>query len=189
MRPEAARRHGNGRRLFRRACSKQLQACAPLSLRLLHFGGNELTDHGWQEDPRHLAAKMAAVRCASGLTQILPALEHFLDDTAPTASAIILIGDCFEECSEEGEHIARLLAAQKIKVFSFLEGDDGTAQAVFKRLAEVTGGRFAQFGGALPLGDLCEGVALLTAGGNRAVKHLKNERVAQLLLTGPARNA
>lgn len=158
-----------------------------LSLRLVHFGGYEVVDHGWQSDPKRLAAKMAAVRCVSGLTQILESLEYFIDDATPRANAIILIGDCFEECSEEAEHVARRLAARKTKVFSFLEGnEDPVAEAVFKRLAAVTGGKFARLGAELPLGDLCEGVALLAAGGEKAVKRLSNQKAQRLLLGGPS---
>ena len=57
---------------------------------------------------------------------------------------------------------------------------------MFRRLAEETGGKFARFGEDLPLGALCEGVALLTAGGDQAVKRLGNKKVRQLLLTGPS---
>lgn len=158
-----------------------------LSLRLIHFGGNELTDHGWQDSPRALAARMAGVRCKSGMTQILPALEAFLDVPEEPASAIILIGDAFEEDSDEADHIARLLAQKNIRVFSFLEGDHGTAEIVFKRLAAATCGKFARFGSDLPLADLCEGVALLTSGGAKAVKRLRNAKARQLLLAGPAK--
>jgi hypothetical protein len=121
------------------------------------------------------------------MTQILPALEAFLDDPEEPASAIILIGDAFEEDSDEADHIARLLAQKNIRVFSFLEGDHGTAEIVFQRLAAATCGKFARFGSDLPLADLCEGVALLTSGGAKAVKRLQNAKARQLLLAGPAK--
>jgi len=166
----------------------QVSGMRALSLRLIHFGGNDLTDHGWQDSPKALAAKMAAVRCASGLTQILPALEAFLDDQEnDQASAIILIGDAFEECSDEAGTIAGLLAARNIRVFCFLEGDHGTAETVFQLLASITGGKFARFGSDLPLSDLCEGVALLASGGAKAVGRLSNTKARQLLLTGPSK--
>ena len=158
-----------------------------LSLRLVHFGGNTLIDHGWQTDTRALAAKMAAVRCVTGLTQILQALTTFLDEPdAARPHAIILIGDFFEESSDEAKAIGEALKAAGIKVFAFLEGDDWTAQSVFRGLAQTTGGAFAKFGAELPLSDLCEGVALLTAGGEKGLKRLINKRTRQLLLTGPS---
>jgi len=70
-------------------------------------------------------------------------------------------------------------------MFSFIEGDGLTANAVFKKLTYDTGWKFARFGADLPLGDLCEGVALLTSGGTKALRRLKNEK-ARLLLAGPS---
>lgn len=161
---------------------------AALSLRLVHYGGNELTDRGWVASPRAVAAKMAGVRCVSGSTQILPALAAFAAEGPQSrADAIILVGDCFEEDAREAEALAFALKEAGIKVFSFLDGDDGTAQDVFRRLAEITGGKFARLGEDLPLADLCQGVALLTAGGEKALARLPNTGATKLLLTGPRR--
>lgn len=152
----------------------------------MHFGGVELSDLGWETDVRKVAAHMAAVRCVSGLTQINQALYRFMDDAPEDkADAVILIGDCFEEDSAYAERAGKEFRKAGIKVFSFIEGDDLTATAVFKKLAEDTGGKFARFGADLPLGDLCEGVALLTSGGEKALRRLKNEK-ARLLLEGPS---
>jgi hypothetical protein len=161
---------------------------AALSLRLIHYGGNEMADCGWLSDPRKVAARMAGVRCVRGLTQILPALAAFAEDEeGARADAVILIGDCFEEDAREAELLALALKGAGIKVFCFLEGNDWTAEAVFRRLADITGGKFAQLGESLPLSDLCEGVTLLTAGGRKALAKLPNARAKQLLLTGPLR--
>ena len=155
-----------------------------LSLRLVHFGGGSLTDHGWMSSPEKVAATMRDVRCIAGPTRVLPGLRAFLQHEQP--SAIILVGDCFEENRHEIAAVALDLRAAGIRVFGFLEGDDAVAAAVFRELAQTTGGRFAWFGAELPLRDLCEGVALLTTGGEQAVKRLQNRKVRQLLLTGPA---
>ena len=130
---------------------------------------------------------MAAVRCRAGLTQIIPGLEAFIDDAPENrAGAIILIGDSFEEDSAVAAITATLLRNRDIKVFSFVEGDDWTAHSVFRNLAAITGGKFAKFGDDLPLSDLCEGVALMTSGGEKALTQLKNDKV-RLLLTGPSK--
>jgi hypothetical protein len=158
-----------------------------LSLRLVHFGGMALRDHGWMTDPHAVAARMAGVHCESGSTRIVPALRLFAAEGEESrAGAIILIGDCFEESAKDAYEAARALKRAGIRVFSFLEGNDWTAQDVFRRLAAETGGAFARFGESLPLGALCEGVALLTAGGEKAVKRLAHEKVRRLLLTGPS---
>jgi len=154
-----------------------------LKLRLVYFGGNQLTKLGWNDNERSVAAHMAAVRCSAGLTQIIPGLEAFIDEKPENrAGAIILIGDCFEEDSAISTKTATLLKDKGIKVFSFIEGEDWTAHSVFKNLAAVTGGKFAKFGDDLPLDDLCEGVALMASGGEKALTRLKNDKVRQLLL-------
>ena len=154
-----------------------------LKLRLVYFGGNRITKHGWNDNERGVAAHMAAVRCSAGLTQIIEGLEAFIDEKPENrAGAIILIGDCFEEDSAIAAKTAALLKAKNIKVFSFIEGEDWTAHSVFKNLATITGGKFAKFGDDLPLDDLCEGVALMTYGGEKALTRLKNDKVRQLLL-------
>ncbi len=166
---------------------KKVAGLRSLSLRLVHFGGNEMADHGWQTDTRALAAQMAQVRCVTGLTQILPGLEKFLEfSEGERTHAIILVGDYFEENIEEAKQVALALKGAGIKVFAFLEGDDWTAEAVFGRLANVTGGAFTKFGADLPLADLCKGVALLSAGGEKALKRLENKRARHLLLGGPS---
>lgn len=156
------------------------------SLRLIHFGGNELTSFGWFDSPRAIAKHMAGVRCASGYTQFLPALAAFASEAPETiADAIILIGDCFEEDTGAAETLAHALKAVGIRVFAFLEGDDSTAEDVFRRLAEITGGRFARLGDDFVLHSLCQGVALLMAGGTQALAKLPDERAKRLLLGGP----
>jgi hypothetical protein len=156
-----------------------------LKLRLVHFGGNALTDHHWQDDPKALARRMAAVCCRSGLTQFNAALRGYAEGE-PRAQAVILIGDAFEEDAETAAAIAQTLKAQGTKLFCFIEGGNEVAAQSFAMLARLTGGCFARLGDELPLADLCEGVALLTAGGSQAVAQLKNEK-ARLLLAGPAK--
>ncbi|UEM04743.1 hypothetical protein JL101_004690 [Skermanella rosea] len=166
---------------------RSVQKLGRLAVRLVRFGGGRLTDDGWFDDPQKAAAAMARVRCQSGVTQILPGLAAFLD--APPEmrpSAIILIGDSFEEDAREAERVGAALRNAGIRVFSFLEGDDGTARAVFGGLARLTGGRFAALGAELPLHALCEAVALLTAGGAKALARLPDGPAKRLLLAGPS---
>ncbi len=163
-------------RMFRR-----LGGGSRLSLRLVHFGGGEITDHGWADSARRVARNMAAVRCRAGLTQVIPALMQFTAaPDAETARAIILIGDSFEEESRSAERAGAALKAAGIKVFSFLEGEDMAAGDAFARLAAMTGGRFARFGDELPLAALCEGVALLSAGRSDELKCIRNKAVRRL---------
>lgn len=156
-----------------------------LSLRLVHYGGTALADYGWQDDARAIAATMAQVNCVGGYTQILPALCALLEDADEWPNAVIIVGDAFEEDPEQIAPLAYELKEAGIKVFTFIEGYDDRAARAFQLLAELTGGRFARFGAALPLRDLCAGVALYTAGGESGLTRLGNKQVERLLLTGP----
>lgn len=167
---------------------RKVAALKALHLRLMYFGGGLIANWGWQDNPRTVAARMAQTRCLRGLTQFLPALTSFIDEAAETkADAIILIGDCFEEDIEQAAKVAQALKASGIKVFAFLEGEDWTAASVFRTFAETTGGAFGKFGEELPLAPLCEGVALLTAGGKKAVRKIENKKVRLLLTDGTRR--
>jgi len=159
-----------------------------IRLRLAYFGGDCLNSPGWMNSPARVAKHMAAVRCRTGLTQIIEGLHSFIQEAPENrAAAIILVGDAFEEDADQAEHAGTMLKKMGIRVFSFIEGNDPTAQSVFQRLAEITGGKFAKFGSDLPLSDLCEGVALLTSGGEKALDRLKNQNVRRLLLSGPSK--
>jgi sugar (pentulose or hexulose) kinase len=107
-----------------------------------------------------------------------------LDDEPP--QAIIMAGDSYEESFDQLAALGDQMAAAGIKVFAFLDGEDAYAADAFRKLAGRTGGRFARFGDALPLRDLCEGVSLLLAGGEAAVRRIVNENVKRLLLAGPS---
>ena len=156
-----------------------------LHLRLISFGGSNVSDFGWSKDPKELGAKMASVRCRQGLTQYLQSLNRFLDEDGSDLQAIILIGDMFEEDEEEANRLATICAEREIKLFCFLEGEDWLANDVFQRLASVTNGAFAKFEDGLFLNDLCEGVRILVTKGPKALEHHGNKRVTRLLLPAP----
>ncbi len=127
-----------------------------VAVRLVHFGGGQLTDYEWSADTRALARKMAAVRCRMGLTQIIPALQLFMEDElAP--NAVILVGDAFEEDAAALAPLLASLRARQIRVFAFFDGEAGFSEDIYRKIAMETGGRFARLGDDLPLGDLCEG--------------------------------
>ncbi|MCZ4262315.1 hypothetical protein O4G76_15855 [Limimaricola sp. G21655-S1] len=163
---------------------KDLAGLKALQLRLLEFGGGKLSDYGWQGDALKVAKKMTAVRCRQGLTQFIPALEAFANDKTKT-DALILIGDAFEECSNVVLMPTCTLRNRGSRVFCFREGDDPVAASAFNSIAEATGGRSIKLGDQLPLSDLCSGAALLTAGGQDALKRLPNAKARQLLLPPP----
>lgn len=153
-----------------------------LKLKLVHFGGGEITPHEWERNSKAVAATMEKVRCRSGSTQIIDGLNLFLkDQPAQMANSIIVIGDSFEEDFGALKDLAGKLAEKSIRVFTFLEGSNNSAETAFKALSQITGGTFANFGANMPLADLCEGVARLTVGGLSALHALRNPDVAKLL--------
>lgn len=152
-------------------------------MRLVYFRGDEEpADSGWRGSPDKIAAIMSEVSCYAGLTQFIKSFRPFLEDGK--ASAIAMVGDCFEESEEEMLSLAREMADRKIKVFAFLEGDNPTAEEIYRKIAEITGGSFAAFGGDMPLEDLFEGAALLESGGESALARLRNQNAARQLLIG-----
>lgn len=156
---------------------------ARMRLRLVHYGGHKVTDHGWKDDAEEVANIMAEVSCAMGGTQILESFERFLDsDSAHDTGSVIMIGDSFEE--EDPDEMARRLKDRGIPVYAFHEGDNADAAMQFQKIAEITGGKFAKFGPDMPLSDLCKGVALMTYGGESALSRLENAAARQLL-SGP----
>lgn len=154
-----------------------------ITMRLVHFGGDRITDRGWMRNSGEVAAAMKDVSCVSGSTMIIPSLEMFLDNTPSALSpSIIIVGDSFEENEDEAARVAGKLAARKIKVFTFLDGDDECAGKIFRMLAEKTGGVFAPFGKDMPLDQLCKGVAMMSVG-DTDLQSLQNAAVKRLLLT------
>ena len=170
--------------VFKRSVARYGEATKPARLGfIVDATGNRMFDHGWLDSAETLVRTMAGVRCKTGLTQILPALQAMLDEPAERrAQAIVLVGDCFEEDADHAEMIATALKQVGVRVFSFHEGDDEFGAAAFRMFAQTTGGRFARLGDELPLADFCEGVALLTAGGRKALARLPDSRAKRLLL-------
>jgi|GEM_PF-3325739 len=164
---------------------EKITGVGSLQLRLVHFGGDEITDHGWQTNASEVRSAMAGVECEGGSTQILDGLKIFLadPDVAKTKS-IIIVGDSFEEPLADIEPLARELSAKGIKIYAFLDGsEESTAGRAFKTLASTTGGIFSKFGKDMPLDDLCAGVALYSVGGQSALSRLQNAQARQLFLT------
>lgn len=159
-----------------------------INLRLVHYGGFEITDTGWNNNPQKVANHMAEVQCCGGITQILDSLQKYIDDDDLQAQSIIVIGDCFEEDMEAVPRIAEQLKERGIRVFTFLDNSrlhQPQAEQAFQTLAERTGGVFAHLGADMPLNDLCKGVAMMSVGGQQALNRLGNNNVRQLLEAKP----
>lgn len=163
---------------------QSISGVGQMQLRLMHFGGDRLTTHNWETDTSKITNIMSEVSCSGGCTQHVEGLNALLEGNGDvTTNGVILIGDSFEENFDDLKQTAQALKEKNIKAFTFLDGDDCTAEKAFKMLSEVTGGVFAKFGPEMPLNDLCQGVALLTVGGESALTRLTNADAKRLLLT------
>jgi hypothetical protein len=153
-----------------------------MQLRLVHFGGDTVTDHKWHRESDTVAGIMAEVVCCPGMTQIVPSLMRFIDDETQTeADSIILVGDSFEEDMASLIKAAEALKAKRIKVYAYLDGKSIEAEEAFRKLAEITGGSFAKFGANMPLEDLVVGAAVMTLGGKGALQKLAGNKAVGLL--------
>jgi hypothetical protein len=132
----------------------------------------------WASSSDILVTEMAKVGCRAGQTQILQSLEIARE---LGSTAIVLIGDAFEEYPEALEARAEQLANAGVPIFTFLEGDDPEAMLAFSRLAEITGGAFAVFGAYRDLGDLVAAAATYATGGTEALARLSGPAAGEVL--------
>jgi hypothetical protein len=118
---------------------------------------------------------MKRVECEVGLTQIERVLHHVLREhkQAPV-QALTFIGDCCEESIDVLSGLAGQLGQAGVPVYTFLEGNDATAQRAFRLIALRSGGAFYKFNTATKqaIGRLAEQlntVARLAVGDRRQI--------------------
>jgi hypothetical protein len=127
----------------------------------------------WLTQSRDLKARMERVECLGGLTQIRRVLEHAVHEARrERVNAMVFIGDCVEEDADTLTHLAGQLGVLNTRVFLFQEGDDPTAERIFRQIAKLSGGAHCHFdaGSARQLGDLLGAVAAYAAGGQAALE-------------------
>jgi hypothetical protein len=157
------------------------QRSGDLLAQVIYFRGTctiaTVTDE-WASNADILVREMAKVGCRSGQTQILQSLGIARE---LGSTAIVLIGDAFEECPQALEVRAEQLGNAGVPMFTFLEGDDPEATLAFSRLAEITGGAFAVFGAYHDLGDLVAAAATYATGGTEALAQLSSPAAGEVL--------
>lgn len=144
----------------------------------------ELSASPWCAEARELVGLMARVHCAAGLTQIARILGHALDEAAGgRVNALVFIGDCVEESTDELAGLAGRLGLQGLPVFVFQEGGDPTAERCFRQVARLSGGAYAPFDARSPqvLRDLLSAVAVYAAGGRKALADFGRARGGAVL--------
>jgi hypothetical protein len=169
-----------------------------LEVQLVHFGGNECFNTPWTADTGELAKRMRMIQCEAGNTQILRVLEHIREEHARNkVAAAIFIGDAAEEVPQQLYDAA---AGLGVPIFLF-QGGHGlaiyvdqhgeivrshavqTVEEIFRQLAQLTGGAYAQFDAtaASKLGELLRAAAAFAVGGAKALADLRNETARKLL--------
>lgn len=157
-----------------------------VELKVGFFRGTECRVTGWSSNPGGLAASMAKIRCQAGRTQILRLMR--LAETE-TATAVIYVGDVFEECGQTARELAARLPMPWY-VVQDKSGDHHTAsENIFKEISRLTGGAYLSYGDknhhpgavARELTGAIAAITTLTTGGINAVKKLPGKPAQALL--------
>jgi len=166
--------------MFREAAS-----AGGLDLQLVYYRGlGECKASGWISDPMRLGKIMSAIMCRSGETQIGRVLDHAVKETKLLpVSALIFVGDAFEEEADMIIPVAHELGRLGVRVFVFQEGDDRMVEKVFRQIADATKGAYCRFdqGSAHQLAELLRAVAAFVAGGVTALAARKDAGAVKLL--------
>jgi hypothetical protein len=166
--------------MFREAAS-----AGGLDLQLVYYRGlSECKTSGWISDPMRLAKIMSAIMCRSGETQIGKVLDHAAKEAnLLPVSALIFVGDAFEEEADRIIPAAHELGRLGVRAFVFQEGDDRAVEKVFRQIADVTKGAYCRFdqGSAHQLAELLRAVAAYVTGGVAALAARKDAGAIKLL--------
>jgi len=166
--------------MFREAAS-----AGGLDLQLVYYRGiDECKASTWISDPVKLGRIMSTIDCRGGRTQIGRVLDHAVKETTLLqVSAMVFVGDAFEENADTIIPAAHELGRLGVHVFMFQEGDDPDVEQVFRQIADVTKGAYCRFdqGSASQLAELLKAVAVYVAGGMTALAARKDSGAFKLL--------
>jgi hypothetical protein len=153
---------------------KETDGLGGLEVQLVFYRGfGECRASNFVTSSKDLVAKMTAVRCLGGQTQIARVLKHAIAETKKTkVNALVFVGDCMEEDIDALCHEAGQLGVLGVPCFMFHEGNDPIAQRAFSQIAKLTGGAYCSFdaSSAHMLRELLSAVAVFAAGGRRALE-------------------
>jgi hypothetical protein len=160
-------------------------AIGGLAVQLVYFRGRgEFEASNWTTSAAMLADRMNGIRCKSGFTRLRRVLAHTVEEARRTkVGALVYVGDCFEENPDVTAQEAAKLALLGVPAFMFHEGEDPTAARMFKQIATLTRGVYANFdhGSAARLRDLLKAAAVYAAGGGSALKQLGEKSGGEIL--------
>jgi hypothetical protein len=166
--------------MFREAAS-----AGGLDLQLVYYRGlGECRASRWVSDAARLGKIMSTIMCRAGETQIGRVLDHAVKEAKLLpVSALIFIGDAFEEEADTIIPAAHELGRLGVRAFMFQEDNDRAVESVFREIATVTKGAYCRFdqGSAKQLGELLKAVAVFVAGGIGALEASKDAGAIKLL--------
>jgi hypothetical protein len=150
------------------------ESAGGLAVQLVYFRGfGEFQTSQWTTSAAALAKRMQEVNCVSGGTQLCRVLKHANSEARRTkVTALVYVGDCFEESADVAANEAAKLAMLGVRAFMFHEGRDPGTATVFQEIARLTNGVYARFdaGAARQLRELLMAAAVYAAGGALALK-------------------
>jgi len=153
---------------------EQTAALGGLDIQLCYYRGQgEFSASPWLNRSQELQSRMISVSCRGGITQIQRLLQHALQESAgQKVNALVFVGDCVEEPADKLYQLAGELGMRAVPAFIFQEGNEPTAEKVFRRIAGLTGGAYCPFdaGSAHQLAELLSAVAVYAAGGRSALE-------------------
>ncbi len=151
-------------------------ALGGLDVQLMYYRGfNECKASRWVDNPSDLVTLMTSVMCLAGQTKIRRILQHAIKETdRKRVSALVFVGDAFEEDLDEIGQIAGQLGILGVRAFMFQEGHKPEAERAFRHIAKLTKGAHCRFDAGSPeqLRDLLGAVAAYAAGGRKALADL-----------------
>lgn len=147
-----------------------------LDVQLMYYRGfGECKASRWVSSPSDLVTLMTSVRCLAGQTKIRRILQHAIKETdQKRVSALVFVGDAFEEDLDEVGQIAGQLGMLGVRAFMFQEGHKAEAERAFRHIAQLTKGAHCRFDSDSPdqLRELLGAVAAYAAGGRKALADL-----------------
>src|SRR5262245_56505912 len=140
-----------------------------LNVQLVYY--RDLSECGvlrWASDNHQLTKLMTRIQCRAGHTQIGKILTHAKRETAVLkVSALVFVGDAFEEDEDKLLPDAHELGRLGVPVFMFQEGNNRAVERVFHAIAQASHGAYCGFdeGSAKQSGELLKAVAVFAVGG------------------------
>jgi hypothetical protein len=169
---------------------REVAGIGSLDVQLVYYRGPEGHPEGecrasrWYDSPVYLTKAMSSISCRAGHTQIRRVLAHCGQEALRSKiSAVVFIGDAYEESLDTLSQPAADLGRLGVPVFMFQEGRTQRVEQVFREIARLTHGAYGRFdsGAARQLIELLRAVAVFAVGGVAALAARQDVGAVKLL--------